>query len=87
MGPLRVVERSNAPETVYSEYIAETEASAEPGQQTLDTEYASGSDESAATDSHQSTLENEDLLEQPTSKRSKRSTSERRPMLSTSFCR
>ncbi|MCU4743341.1 hypothetical protein [Natronoglomus mannanivorans] len=57
--PARVVERSSALESVYNEYIAETESLSQSGQQTLDTEHAP--DDGVSTDTQ--TLEDEELLE------------------------
>ncbi|WP_276256733.1 hypothetical protein [Halomontanus rarus] len=61
--PDRVRERSASLEAVYNEYIAETESSAEPGQQTLDADHASGDDVNTGTSSQQPMLEDEELLE------------------------
>ncbi|MCU4975434.1 hypothetical protein OB955_22340 [Halobacteria archaeon AArc-m2/3/4] len=61
--PARVRERSASLEAVYNEYIAETESSAEPGQQTLDADHDSAGDVNTGTSSQQPTLEDEELLE------------------------
>ncbi|MCU4744115.1 hypothetical protein [Natronoglomus mannanivorans] len=61
--PDRVRERSASLEAVYNEYIAETESSAEPGQQTLDADHDSDGDVNTGTSSQQPTHEDEELLE------------------------
>ncbi|WP_317175935.1 hypothetical protein [Halomontanus rarus] len=61
--PDRVRERSASLEAVYNEYIAETESSAEPGQETLDADHDSDGDVNTGTSSQQPMLEDEELLE------------------------